>query len=229
MADDVLVQSERLMFCMGKDALTRWHEKIEVSETSFHNGTACIEWVGNRNPAGYGKFYPGQIAPGVYAHMMLAHRWGYEQFIGPIPEGLQLDHLCRNRPCVNTDHLEPVTCGVNLSRIPTYGTPEWNGAKFNLAKTHCPKGHPYDEGNTYVSPDGRRRSCRICLKGHKERFYASLPPNYVPTPRKTHCKWGHELTIENVYLAKNGIRQCRACKRNHDLARKARLKAERGR
>ncbi len=79
-----------------------------------------------------------------------AHRVSYEFFVGPIPDGMQLDHLCRNRICVNPDHLEPVTNYENNRR-----------GQGNMAKTHCPRGHAYDY--IWISPDGRRgRKCRAC-------------------------------------------------------------------
>lgn len=96
---------------------------------------------------------------------VLAHRLAYEQLVGPIPEGLTLDHVkargCASKACVNPGHLEPVTMRENTMRGNTI-------AARNAAKTHCPKGHPYDERNTYfhvqyVRGHGfRRRMCRAC-------------------------------------------------------------------
>jgi hypothetical protein len=85
------------------------------------------------------------------------HRLFYEDFIGPIPDGLQLDHLCRVRACVNPGHLEPVTCGENLRRSPL------TLAGQNAVKTHCAKGHPFDEANTYITAKGNRQ-CRRCQR-----------------------------------------------------------------
>ena len=83
----------------------------------------------------------------------LAHRVMYELVCGPIPQGLQLDHLCRNRPCFNPNHLEPVTCKENLLRGQT-------AAAINASKTHCKRGHPFDADNTLLVPGGR--ACREC-------------------------------------------------------------------
>ncbi len=85
----------------------------------------CAEWAGRINPNGYGEFSVG-------GRNGMAHRWAYEHFVGPIPEGLQLDHLCRNRRCVLPAHLEPVTGRENKARSPF----------ANQHKTHCKFGHP---------------------------------------------------------------------------------------
>jgi len=109
----------------------------------------CWDWTGSHNPKGYGSF-------NVNKGHRPAHRLAYEIMRGPIPEGLTLDHLCRNRGCVNPAHLEPVTNRENVLRGigPT--------AKAARA-THCPSGHPYDEANTYVSPSTGWRRCRTCM------------------------------------------------------------------
>lgn len=83
-----------------------------------------------------------------------AHRAMYEILVGPIPDGLQLDHLCRNRSCFNPKHLEPVTCRENLLRGNTH-------AATNAKKTHCIRGHAYDATNTILLATGGR-ACREC-------------------------------------------------------------------
>lgn len=119
----------------------------------------CWIWTGATVRDKYGEFKtPDKKAP-VYAH-----RWSYEQFIGPIPEGLTIDHLCRNTRCVNPKHLEPVTLAENLSR--------GNGVGARHARqTQCVHGHPFDEENTRIKIDsrGRRhRQCRSCDQLIKE-------------------------------------------------------------
>lgn len=113
-------------------------------------GTACWLWTASIDLGGYGQFYY-RGARGK------AHRFAYESAVGPIPDGLQLDHLCRVRSCVNPAHLEAVTMLENIRRGE-------GGSNFRL-KTHCPKGHPYSGDNLYVSIDAagqRRRHCRTC-------------------------------------------------------------------
>lgn len=98
--------------------------------------------------------------------MRLAHRVAYEIHVGPIPDGLEIDHLCRVRCCVNPDHLEPVTHRENMRR-----SPSWNSVgRRQKAKTHCPKGHPYSGYNLIVTKSGCR-FCRKCQNSHKRKAY----------------------------------------------------------
>src|SRR5262245_13646810 len=112
--------------------------------------TGCWNWTGYCTRTGYGRIKVGQRS-------LLAARVAYEQFTGPIPQGLTVDHLCRNTGCVNPGHLECVDAAENTRRA-------------RAAITHCPKGHPYDEQNTLVWADGKRR-CRICQREHSRRSY----------------------------------------------------------
>lgn len=123
------------------DDETRFWSKVDAAD--------CWEWTGGKDPEGYGRF---RLPSG----WVRAHRWAWEHFVGPIPERLVLDHLCRNRGCVNPEHLEPVTVKVNVLRGTSF-------VSQNVAKTHCPKGHPYDEHNT-IHRNGRR-VCRACERG----------------------------------------------------------------
>lgn len=94
-----------------------------------------------------------------------AHRVSYEAHVGPIPEGLQLDHLCRVRRCVNPKHLEPVTAAENLRRAAIHAT----------RVTECPYGHQYDESNTYVVPTTGDRQCRSCRRVRDVLWRAMTP------------------------------------------------------
>jgi hypothetical protein len=102
--------------------------------------------VGSKSTLGYGGFRDAK------SRMVPAHRWAYETIVGSIPEGLELDHLCRNPSCVNPGHLEPVPHRENLAR-----------GIGNGSKTHCPKGHAYSPENTYTGPNGNR-GCRTCRR-----------------------------------------------------------------
>ena len=96
--------------------------------------------------------------------MEWAHRVSYKIFVGEIPKGKELDHLCRNPACVNPRHMEAVSHRENLRRSPS-GAPA-----FHRSKTHCPQGHPYDKENTVVYRG--MRYCRACGKKHKAAYAA---------------------------------------------------------
>lgn len=172
-------------------------EAVDVGD-----GLGCWRWKGKtRN--GYGVAYIG--TPDRFAH-----RIAYALCVGPVPAGLDLDHLCRNRSCVNPSHLEPVTRQVNLLR----------GAGVNAknaAKPHCPKGHA-------LTPDNLRayealRGKRICLTCVKARVEARKDPTRIANALKTHCKRGHDLS--NAKIDAKGWRTCRVCVNALTRARRA--------
>jgi hypothetical protein len=107
----------------------------------------CWDFMGKPTRAGYGQI-------GVDGRTLLAHRFSYELLVGPIPEELTLDHLCRRRICVNPDHLEVTELGVNVMR--GYGA-----CAQHARKTRCKRGHEFTEENTYRPPRGGRQ-CRAC-------------------------------------------------------------------
>jgi hypothetical protein len=118
----------------------------------------CWLWMASTTK-GYGLFSMGgklnRASTG-------AHIWSYTQLVGPVPEGLHLDHLCRVTRCVNPAHLEPVTCRENLMR----------GVGFTAGyakQTHCVNGHPFDEKNTRVHPTKGWRECRKCDTEYNKR------------------------------------------------------------
>src|ERR1035441_8724960 len=116
----------------------------------------CWPWTGCTSPSGYGTI-------GVRYKVRRAHVVAYEQLVGPVPDGLELDHLCRVRACCNPAHMEPVTHAENMRR----GVAGKVAAIRQRGKAHCPQGHPYDETNTYVSPRGSR-SCRTCRRAAEQ-------------------------------------------------------------
>ncbi len=105
----------------------------------------CWLWTGTKNHAGYGRFM-------VDGRRVGAHRHSYILAKGPIPAGLQIDHLCRVRACVNPDHLEAITQEENILR--GFGI-----SVVNAKKTHCPQGHPLSGTNLLL---GKHRRCRTC-------------------------------------------------------------------
>jgi len=113
--------------------------------------STCWEWIGHIDKTtGYGKFLFNGGVNG-------AHRFSYEYYIGLIPEGLFLDHLCKHRWCVRPEHLEPVTLMQNLLR----GDRSHLG-KHLREKTHCPQGHSYSPENTWINPKNGARYCKAC-------------------------------------------------------------------
>lgn len=125
----------------------------------------CWVWTAGRFDSGYGAFGIGG------GKLLRAHRYAYEQVVGPIPAGLVLDHLCRNHPCVNPAHLEPVTDQENLLR----GT---GAPARNARKTHCKHGHEFTPENTHLDKDGYR-ACRACwaIRAVAKRERAVRPPD----------------------------------------------------
>jgi len=126
-------------------------QKIEIDPLTF-----CWNWIGHIIRKGYGYFHFNNKDG-------LAHRFAYKYWKGEIPTGLELDHLCNNKKCVNPSHLEVVTHVENMRRaIIPKGIYSKEGKK-----THCPQGHEYNEKNTFYRKSGRH--CKICTKIHNNR------------------------------------------------------------
>ena len=117
--------------------------------------SGCWLWIGKLNDAGYGTAWRDQRV----------HRLNYERFKGKIPLGLELDHLCRVRCCVNPDHLEAVTHMENCQR----GDAGKSTGAQQRAKTYCPQGHEYSAENTYTY--NGKRTCKECQRRRTRIHY----------------------------------------------------------
>jgi hypothetical protein len=139
------------------DQLTRFRRFIH------EDPSGCWMWTGSRHTKGYGLFHVNTDL-----RMQLAHRVSYELFIGPIPEGLDIGHLCCEGFCVNPLHMEPVTRGENSSR--------GGFATKGQRSTACRNGHPRTPENTAIYPSGKhptKRYCRPCLRAKSKRQKAA--------------------------------------------------------
>jgi len=171
-----------------KTLAQRFAEKVKLGARSKD----CWEWTARRDTGGYGVLKSGR-------KNRRAHRISYEMFVGPVPEGLQLDHLCRVRHCVNPEHLEPVTQRVNSLRS--------NGVSAaNAKKTHCKRGHPFSGENLLVTNKGTRQ-CRACRPLHDTanrkrraaRRLAALSSPPVVGKAVADVKWFHRvLSVEEI-------------------------------
>lgn len=137
----------------------RWENKIERIPES-----GCWIWLGATWSNGYGSVHLKNPRRNCGAHRAI-----YEALVGPIPAGLDLDHLCRVRCCVNPAHLEPVTRKENLERSGSIKILV-HLAKMKNKAAFCNKGHEMTPENTYVYPNGRHRMCRICSRIYQRNY-----------------------------------------------------------
>lgn len=189
----------------------RFFSKIDKTD----DAGACWIWTGAR-VRGYGQFYAGPEAP---RRLVSAHRWSYAFHVGPVPEGLQIDHRCHSvdrtcvggiacthRACVNPQHLEAVSGKTNTARIPPL--PAARRGLHQTFKTHCPKGHAYTPENTYVhvrESGGINRVCRACKRDRWAEDAAKRPQKprqvrrgFVPAGRKA---WPKDLDRARQLMA----------------------------
>lgn len=141
-------------------------ERLREKTQEIDSG--CWEWTGNIMPNGYGVLAIGRRSLGE-RKTVYAHRVSYEFHRGPIPHGLDLDHLCRNRRCINPDHLEPVTRQENVLR----GVGPRKASEYFAQITHCKHGHAFDEINTSPRKEGGRK-CRKCGAIRTAKYKAKM-------------------------------------------------------
>lgn len=118
-------------------------------------------WTASTLPSGYGQM-----------DKKYAHRLSYEFYVGPIPEGLVIDHLCRVRNCVNPAHLQPVTQQINMERGRAVQAVKRSNARRGAERTHCPQNHEYTEENTRYETKGNGnviRRCKTCRFNQRQR------------------------------------------------------------
>lgn len=166
---------------MEKQHLARFNSKINPTPT-------CWIWEGAITDRGYGQFWDGN-------KMRRAHIISYELSNGPVPTGLELDHICRVRCCVNPEHLDAVTHRENCRR--GIGS-----------KTHCINNHEFTPENTQYAGSANRRVCRICLNKRRRGKY-----QYHPRKPKTHCPQDHPYEGSNILVNSKGHQECRICNR----------------
>lgn len=188
---------------------------------------ACWEWTASKDACGYGTFNGGPVLKTIGAH-----RYAWLLLVGPIEDGLELDHLCWNRACVSPEHLEPVSHEENVRRGKA------------ARRVYCVNGHRLAD-NKYESG---RPGCRTCTReDNRVRSQRGKEPRPPRAPRVekppqpwatrkrsdiyTHCRKGHEFTPANTYIQVRGdvtIRRCRKCKSLNQtkyLTRKAEMAA----
>lgn len=131
-----------------------WSKKSEGSE--------CLLWTGSVDRCGYGKFMSADMRGET-----LVHRAAYKIWCGAIPDGLEIDHKCRVRNCINPSHLRAVTHAKNVSFA------DYKTTHRNSVKTHCKRGHEFDRSNTIIefSASGAARKCRECRKIARNKRY----------------------------------------------------------
>lgn len=133
-------------------------ERIKSRVTIVNAGFTSPCWLSDRASNGKGYTKIGLLVDGRKV-TRYTHRVSYETFVGPIPAGLTLDHLCRNRGCCNPAHLEPTTIGVNTLRGESM-------AALHARQTHCLRGHEFTPENTHLQRGrhGTQRNCRTCRR-----------------------------------------------------------------
>lgn len=191
-------------------ALTDRESNLPFLNARFDRGPGCWLWTGPIMATGYGQ---ANLPTG----RTMAHRAVYELLVGAIPDGLHIDHVCHNedtacpgrstcmhRRCVNPQHLEPVTPGVNVLRGRTI-------VAAGVARRTCPRGHEYDV--ELIRGERRWRRCSICINAARmaRSRAAGVKPTLAGSPV---CRHGHQYTPENTRRSVGGARHCQRCDRD---------------
>lgn len=181
----------------------------------------CWEWNGTIANNGYGVFTAKHLG----IRSGLVHRYSYEYFKEPIPEGLLIRHKCDNPKCMNPDHLETGTYADN-----TRDMLERDRAAYWFKRTMCRNGHDLsdpDNDGTRMANGKLRHYCKQCEAENRARWNASEREKRAanPAPEKTHCPKGHAYTEDNIYWHK-GSRNCRTCRKIARAKAYARSKGE---
>lgn len=174
---------------MQSHIIDRFWAKVDKNGPLW-DGNRCWLWTAAQDGRGYGHLR-------LEGRTRKAHRLAYEWLVGPIPSGLEIDHLCQRPLCVNPQHLELVPHSQNVRR--------GNSGARNRAKTHCPRGHSYDGPDMRINIAGSRY-CLACMR---------------TGPRKPtlSCPQGHPFVAENTYVRPDGYKECRTCRKYRQSSR----------
>lgn len=201
---------------MDESTAARLWSKIDKDGPETARLGRCWGWRGKPGKGGYPYFW-------FDGKSRRANRFVYENLVGPIPEGLVIDHVCHNedldcpggdldphRLCTNPDHL------IATDQLSNVMAGRGIAAR-NAAMTECDSGHDLlDPGNVYTYPNGRERACIPCVREAQKRWRAKRYPDAVPMAERTECPAKHPYDSTNTRVNAYGYRVCRECVRERD-------------